>query len=133
MQAETRAVEQTGKARAQAQSEAEMIIINAQQSVDEAQLHAQAQDIKAVAELDDVQRRHTLEIDHLRKKNGLSVLSATNKSDVECLKFESMCHAIGSDTLRAIGQAGPELKMRILKELGLDDTVLSSAVPFIDV
>jgi len=53
-------------------------------------------------------------------------------AEIEVKKFTEMCKTIGSDTLQSISLAGPELKAKILKGLGIEESFISNgSIPFV--
>jgi len=132
VQADNRAVETAGQARAIASSQAEMLKIQAKAAVDEAKLNAQAKEIEINAEIEQLEIERNAELDYLKQTMSLQQQHVESLATIEVTKFSEMCKAIGSDTLQSISLAGPELKEKILKGLGLDDSFIThGSIPFV--
>ena len=131
-QVETRAVQNTGKARAEAQSKAEMVKIAAQGAVEEAKLSAQATQIELESALEEMERQQKSELEYMKQKNELEVAQRERLAEIETKRFQETAKAIGSETLSAIALAGPELQAKLLKGLGLDENFLRGGLPFVE-
>jgi len=132
VQADNRAVETAGQARAIASSQAEMLKIAAKASVDEAKLHAQAKEIELNASIEQLQIEKTSELNYLKQTMALQQQQIQSSSDIEVSKFTEMCKAIGSDTLKSIALAGPELRAKLMKGLGIDGSFITQgSIPFV--
>jgi len=55
----------------------------------------------------------------LTLKNQLEITKVKEMTEIEVNKFEKMVDAIGKETLVQISKAGPEMKAKMLKGLGL--------------
>jgi len=132
VQADNRAVETAGQARAIASSKAEMLKIAAKAAVDEAKLRSQAKEIEVNAEIEQLEIERNAELEYLKQTKALQQQQVQSLASIEVTKFSEMCKAIGSDTLQSISLAGPELRGKILKGLGIDESFISNgAIPFV--
>jgi len=90
-----------------------------------AELQARAESIKAETELNKLIALQRAEIEHKRKLNQLEIQKAKELAKIESEKFKRIVDALGSDTLRAIATAGPELQAKLLKGLGLKSFLIT--------
>jgi len=125
LQASSAAVESSGQAKAEAQSRAEAARIEGEAAVKQAELKASAQKIEAEAELERLQAARKAELDYIQKQDELELAKAAKLAEMERVKFESMVAAIGSDTLLAMAQAGPEMQVKLLQGLGIQSTLIT--------
>ena len=58
-------------------------------------------------------------------QNELEIEKAKEMGSIEVTKFQNMVTAVGSDTLRAIATAGPEMQVKLLQALGLKSTIIT--------
>lgn len=125
LQAQSAAVESTGQAKAEAQSRAESARIEGEASVEQARLKAQASKIEAESELNRLTQAREAETKYLSEQNDLEITKAREMATIEIDKFKNMVGAIGSDTIRAIATAGPEMQVKLLQSLGLKSTLIT--------
>eukprot|EP01130_Rhizamoeba_saxonica_P000505 TRINITY_DN104_c0_g1_i10.p1 TRINITY_DN104_c0_g1~~TRINITY_DN104_c0_g1_i10.p1 ORF type:complete len:831 (+),score=294.27 TRINITY_DN104_c0_g1_i10:62-2554(+) len=125
LQAQSAAVESTGQASAEARARAESSKIEGEAAVEQADLAAQAEKIRAEAELAQIKAKQETEIGHQRSLNELEISRARDLADIEAIKFKSIVDAIGADTLQSIAQAGPEMQARLLQGLGLKSFLIT--------
>lgn len=125
LQAESSAVESTGQATAEAKARAESSTIEGEASVKQAQLRAEASKIRSEAELVQNKLRQEAQINHQKSLNDLELYKARELGQIESGKFASLVGAIGTDTITAIAQAGPEMQAKLLKGLGLQSFMIT--------
>lgn len=61
----------------------------------------------------------------MREQNEMEVSKSSKLSAIEVERFQNMVAAIGSDTLRAMANAGPEMQARLLQGLGIQSTLIT--------
>jgi len=125
LQAQSAAVESTGQATAEAKARAEAANIEGEAAVKQAELGAEAERIKAEGDLAQLKARQEAEISHQKALNELEISRAKDLALIESSKFKRIVTAIGSDTLREISLAGPELRQELLKGLGLKSFMIT--------
>ena len=59
------------------------------------------------------------ELKYLSEQNDLELTKAKELSSIETSKFKNMVDAIGTTTLAAIANAGPEMQVRVSCSLGV--------------
>ncbi len=69
--------------------------------------------------------RQEAELAHQEALNALELAKAEQLSRIQTLEFTQRVEAIGSDTLRAMAQAGPEMQARLLEGLGLQSVLIT--------
>jgi len=124
MKAETRAVEATGMARAQAQSNAERAMIQAESDVMQAELETEALRIEASAKHSRLAAERELEIDYMQQKYDLEAAKAEVEAEIETRKFTEMVKTIGKETIKSIAMAGPAMQAKLLEGLGIESTLI---------
>ncbi|KAK7478267.1 hypothetical protein BaRGS_00011281 [Batillaria attramentaria] len=125
LQAQSAAVESTGQAKAEAQSRAEAARIEGEAAVEQAKLKAQAMKIEAESELDRLTSAREAELKYVSEQNELELTKVKELSSIETTKFKNMVDAIGTNTLAAIANAGPEMQVKMLQSLGLKSTLIT--------
>jgi len=125
LQGESSAVESTGQATAEAKARAESSQIEGEASVKQAQLRAEASKIRAEADLATNKQRLEAEINHQKSLNDLELYKARELSNIDSTKFKDLVGSIGTDTITAIAQAGPEMQANLLKGLGLQSFMIT--------
>jgi major vault protein len=125
LQAASAAVESTGQATAEAKARAEAAQIEGEAAVTMSKLKAQSMKIKSEAELEEQRLRQEAEIDHQKALDELELTKARELAAIEAKKFKDTVDAIGSDTIAAIAQAGPELQAKLLGGLGLHSLMIT--------
>eukprot|EP00920_Eleutheroschizon_duboscqi_P043942 GHVT01104734.1.p1 GENE.GHVT01104734.1~~GHVT01104734.1.p1 ORF type:complete len:277 (+),score=39.07 GHVT01104734.1:100-831(+) len=125
LQANSAAVESTGQAKAEAQSRAEAGRIEGESAVDQAKLKAQAKSIESESELQQLTSAREAEMKYLREQNELEISKSRELTAIETAKFKDTVSAIGTDTLKAIAVAGPEMQVKLLQGLGLKSTLIT--------
>jgi major vault protein len=119
LQATSAAVESTGQAAAEAKARAAAAKIEGTANVAQAQYKAEAQATKSNAQLKTLKAEQESEIGYKRDWNQLEIKKAQDLAEIDAGKFKAIIDAVGSDTLRKISQAGPEMQSRLLAGLGL--------------
>ncbi|XP_013772610.1 major vault protein-like [Limulus polyphemus] len=128
LQASSMIVESCGQAKAEAQSRAEAQRIEGEAAVEQAKLKAEAMKIEAETELERLTQARTAEIHYLREQNRLEVLKAQEITDIETQKFKNIVDSLGSETIRSIALAGPELQVKLLQGLGIKSTLITDGM-----
>jgi len=125
LQAQSAAVESTGQATAEAKARAEAAFIEGAAAVKQAELQSEAQLIKSEAKVSQKIAKQEAEISHQKALDDLEISKARDLAEIESSKFKSIVDAIGSTTLEAIAQAGPEMQAKLLGGLGLQSFMLT--------
>ncbi|KAG9350003.1 hypothetical protein JZ751_026356 [Albula glossodonta] len=125
LEALSAAVESTGAAKAEAQSRAEAARIQGEAAVNEAKLKAEAQRIEAEAELVRLAKAREQELLYQEKMNKLEVDKQEKLAEIESNRFKELVASLGSDTLKEMARAGPELQVKLLQSLGLKSTLIT--------
>jgi len=66
-----------------------------------------------------LKRQQEAQLETMKMKNALEINTAVKMAEIEINKFKQIIGAIGKETLVAISKAGPEMKAKMLKGLGL--------------
>ncbi|CAJ1076490.1 major vault protein [Xyrichtys novacula] len=125
LEALSAAVESTGAAKAEAQSRAEAARIQGEAAVNEAKLKTEAQRIEAEAELQRLAKAREQELSYKQQMDNLEVEKQKRLAQMEIERFSQMVESLGSDTLRDMARAGPELQVKMLQALGLKSTLIT--------
>jgi len=125
LQAQSAAVESTGQATAEAKARAEAAQIEGEAAVQMALLKARSTKIKSEAELEEIQTRQTVELEHKKSIDELELRKARTLSEIEAKKFNDTVDAIGADTIAAIAQAGPQMQAELLAGLGIQSLLIT--------
>uniref|UniRef100_A0A8C9XBI1 Major vault protein n=1 Tax=Sander lucioperca TaxID=283035 RepID=A0A8C9XBI1_SANLU len=125
LEALSAAVESTGAAKAEAQSRAEAARIQGEAAVNEAKLKAEAQRIEAEAELQRLSKAREQELAYKKQMDALEVDKQKNLAHIESERFSQLVESLGSDTLKEMARAGPELQVKLLQALGLKSTLIT--------
>ncbi|KAM4530459.1 major vault protein isoform 1-T3 [Odontesthes bonariensis] len=125
LEALSAAVESTGAAKAEAQSRAEAARIQGEAAVNEAKLKAEAQSIEAEAELQRLAKAREQELNYKKEMDRLDVEKQERLAQIESQRFSQLMESLGSDTLKEIARAGPELQVKMLQSLGLKSTLIT--------
>ncbi|KAM9779806.1 major vault protein [Neosynchiropus ocellatus] len=125
LEALSAAVESTGAAKAEAQSRAEAAKIQGEAAVNEAKLKAEAQRIEAEAELQRLAQARQQELSYKKDLDTLEVEKQQRLAQIEAKKFRELVESLGSDTLREMARAGPEMQVKMLQSLGLKSTLIT--------
>ncbi|CAJ1988494.1 protein of unknown function - conserved [Leishmania donovani] len=122
---ENTALEQAGASRAQALAESAARLAEAQGEVDATPIRCAAHSVGMDTELEVLRKRAELDLAHRQSMNNLAIDKIRKLSDIEATKYEKIMASLGSETLIAIANAGPELKAKLLGELGLQGFVVT--------
>lgn len=125
LQAENAAIEATGQATAEARAKAQAARIQGEITVNSAQQEAEAARIRDEAELAQLRARQEAELTHQQALIALEVKKATAMSQIQSAEFRQKIEAMGSETIKAIAQAGPEMQARLLESLGLQSVLIT--------
>ncbi|KAK5913472.1 hypothetical protein CgunFtcFv8_008001 [Champsocephalus gunnari] len=125
LEALSAAVESTGAAKAEAQSRAEAARIHGEAAVNEAKLKAEAQTIEAEAELQRLTNAREQELNYKKQMDALEVDKQKSMANIESERFSQLVQSLGSDTLKEMARAGPELQVKMLQALGLKSTLIT--------
>uniref|UniRef100_A0A671WI92 Major vault protein n=1 Tax=Sparus aurata TaxID=8175 RepID=A0A671WI92_SPAAU len=125
LEALSAAVESTGAAKAEAQSRAEAARIQGEAAVNEAKLKAEAQRIEAEAELQRLAKAREQELSYKQQMDNLEVEKQKRLARIESERFGQLVQSLGSDTLKEMARAGPELQVKMLQALGLKSTLIT--------
>ncbi|MGE5657826.1 MAG: colicin uptake protein [Actinomycetota bacterium] len=125
LQAENAAIESTGQATAEARAKAEAARIQGQLAVNLAQQEAEAARIRSEVELAQLRARQEAELAHQQALNHLEIEKAQRMAEITSTEFREKVEAIGSETLTAMAQAGPEMQARLLQALGIQSVLIT--------
>ncbi|CAL9692919.1 unnamed protein product [Knipowitschia caucasica] len=125
LEALSAAVESTGAAKAEAQSRAEAARIQGEAAVNEAKLKAEAQRIEAESELQRLSQAREQELSYQKNMDHLEVDKQEKLATIETQKFSHMVQSLGTETLKEMAKAGPELQVKMLQALGLKSTLIT--------
>jgi len=125
LQAQSASVESTGQASAEAKGRAAAAIIEGEASVRQAELKAQAMQIRTQADLEQTTARQEAEIEHQRLIDELELTRAKAMGKIESQKFATIVGSIGPDTLVAMSRASEDAKAKLLGGLGLKSILLT--------
>lgn len=125
LQAENAAIESTGKAAAEARAKAEAARIQGELTVNLAQQEAEATRIREEGELAQLIARNQAELAHQQALIALEIEKATAMTEITSAEFREKIEAMGTDTIKAIAQAGPEMQARLLEALGIQGMLIT--------
>ncbi|XP_024858908.1 major vault protein isoform X2 [Kryptolebias marmoratus] len=125
LEALSASVESTGAAKAEAQSQAEAARIRGEAAVNEAKLKAEAQRIEAEAELQRLAKAREQELNYKKEMDALEVQKQERLAQIESQRFREQMDSLGTETLKDIARAGPELQLKMLQALGLKSTLIT--------
>jgi major vault protein len=125
LQAQTAAVETTGQATAEAKAKAEAAFIQGEADVKQAQLAAQAANVKSSTDLNVLKSNQEADLDFRAKMDALEIEKAKNLADIETNKAKATVTAIGVKTLKGIAESGPTMQAELLKGLGITSVLIS--------
>ncbi|KAG7233746.1 hypothetical protein INR49_006667 [Caranx melampygus] len=114
-----------GAAKAEAQSRAEAARIQGEAAVNEAKLKAEAQRIEAEGELLRLSKAREQELSYKKEMDQLEVEKQERLAQIESQRFSQLVESLGSDTLKEMARAGPELQVKMLQALGLKSTLIT--------
>lgn len=125
LQAENAAIESTGNATAEARAKAEAARIQGELAVNLAQQEAEAARIRAEVELAQMRARQEAELAHKQALSNLEIEKAQRMAEITSAEFREKVAAIGSETLKAMAQAGPEMQAKLLQSLGIHSVLIT--------
>ncbi|XP_019849381.1 PREDICTED: major vault protein-like isoform X1 [Amphimedon queenslandica] len=125
LQAVAAAVESTGQAKAEAQAQAERLLIEGQSAIELAKLKAESTRIEMEAELTCQTKMQEAEVQFLREQSELQIKRAKDLSNIEVSKFSTLVSSMGKQTISRIAKAGPESKARLLQSLGIQSVLIT--------
>jgi major vault protein len=125
LQAENAAIESTGQAIAEARAKAEAAQIEAQLTVQLAQQEAEATRIRSEAELARLKASQEAELAFKENLNQLEIEKAERMAEITTQEYQAKVAALGSETIQAIAQAGPEMQARLLQGLGIQSVLIT--------
>merc|ERR1711939_727656 len=109
----------------EAKSKAEARNIEGQAAVTQAELEAQALNIKFVQEMKILKARQEAELAHSKALMEMEVTKKKQLAAIESNKFKNMIDAIGQDTITNIARAGPEMQAKLLSGLGIKSMMIT--------
>ncbi|KAI0989434.1 hypothetical protein GJ496_006892 [Pomphorhynchus laevis] len=118
-------MEACGQAVADAKSQAQASRIEKESAVEQAKLEVDALRIKTQNEIEHMKNARQIEIDYMKEVNTLELDKLQRQSDIELNKFKEQVASIGKETLVAVANAGPELKVKMLQALGLHSALIT--------
>ncbi len=125
LQAENAVIEATGEATAEGRAQAEASRIRGESAVDNARQEVEAARIRAETELAQLRARQAAELEHQQTLNELEIARAERMAQIRVAEFKQQMEALGSETLRALATAGPELQVKLLQALGLQSVLIT--------
>ncbi len=125
LQAQNAAIKSSGQAIAEAKAKAEASQIEGQLAVQLAQQDAEAKQIRAESELALLCARQEAELAHKQALVNLEIEQAQKMAEITTKEYEAKVAALGSETIQAIAQAGPELQARLLQGLGIQTMLIT--------
>eukprot|EP00054_Salpingoeca_dolichothecata_P011292 m.62738 g.62738 ORF g.62738 m.62738 type:complete len:842 (+) comp19396_c0_seq1:163-2688(+) len=123
LRAASSAVDSTGQAKAEAQANAERLLIEGDSEIVNAQLTAESKTISAENELSVLTEARAAEMKFQQARNDLEVFKKKSFAQIQVNKFKSLIKTLKPETLVAISKARPVLRMRILESLGLSEKI----------
>jgi len=127
LQAASAAVESTGQATAEAKARAQAAEIEGKGAVKQAELQAEADTIKGLGSLEQKKASQDAAVSHQQALDDLEINKAKDLAEIEAEKFKAIVDALGSKTLEAIAQAGPDMQAKLLSGLGLKSFMLTDS------
>jgi major vault protein len=125
LQAQSAVVEASGHATAEAQATAQAAKIEAEAQVRRSELEAQSSTILAESSLSEQKARQAQELEHKKQLDELEIKKKRDLAEIESQKFSQIVDAIGSETIKSIAQAGPEMQAKLLSSLGLKSLMIT--------
>ncbi|KAJ7385524.1 hypothetical protein OS493_015096 [Desmophyllum pertusum] len=113
LRAVTAAVESSGQTKAEAQAQAERLLIEGESAIEVAKLKAVAEEEKEG------------ELEHQKQLNELELRKAKELAQIEANKLAAMVKAVSSDTIKKIARSGPESQVGLLKGLGIQNVLIT--------
>ncbi|XP_030842279.1 major vault protein [Strongylocentrotus purpuratus] len=125
LRASASAVESCGQATAEAQAQAERLLIEGHSAIEAARLKAEAEDILCGTDLNNTQMAQESELNYVREQNELEIDKTKQLADIEVEKFSEMVEALGADAIMEMANAGPKFQAELLSSLGLEMTLFT--------
>ncbi|XP_073239748.1 major vault protein-like [Porites lutea] len=125
LRAITAAVESSGQKKAEAQAQAERLLIEGESAIEVAKLNAEAAEIELNAELQSQEMEKHGELEHQKQLNELELQKAKELAEIEANKFAAMVKAVGPKTISKIARSGPESQAGLLKGLGIQNVLIT--------
>jgi len=125
LRAVTAAVESSGQKKAEAQAQAERLLIEGESAIEVAKLNAEAAEVELNAELQSQEMEREGEIEHQKQLNELELQKAKELAEIETNKLAAMVKALGSKTISKIARSGPESQVGLLKGLGIQNVLIT--------
>ncbi|KAF6779027.1 hypothetical protein AHF37_01570 [Paragonimus kellicotti] len=119
-------IESTGKAKAEAQSQAEAAKIIGRSSVESAKLLSEANRIETDGEIERLQKTNETDLKFQSAKNEFTMRFQAEQTEIEVHRFISMVDAVGPETLAAIVSAGGEQASQLLSCIGLESSLVTN-------
>lgn len=125
LQASTATLESTGQATAEAKARSEAAHIEGQAAVTQASLKADSSNIITESEMTAEIAKKEQIVTHQQQIDQLEINHKRGLAEIESKKFKGFITALGSDTLAAIAQAGPEMQAKLLEGLGIKSLLIT--------
>jgi len=125
LQADSVAVQSTGKAAAEARAKAESERIAGEAAIKLAEQEVEASTIRHEAEVVRLRVQHELELAHRKAIDELELAKARSLGELQTREFEAKVKVLGADTIRSMAQAGPELQAKLLQSLGIKSVLIT--------
>lgn len=125
LQAQSAVVEASGHATAEARATAQAAKIEGEATVKRSELEAQSTTILAESALSDQKAHQAQELEHKKQLDELEIKKKRDLAEIESQKFAQIVDAIGSETIKSIAQAGPEMQSKLLNSLGLKSLMIT--------
>lgn len=125
LKAVTAAVESSGQRKAEAQAQAERLLIECESEIEVAKLKAEAATIELNAELLSQEMERQGELEHQQQLNQLELQKAKELAEIETNKLSALVKAIGPKTISKIARADPESQAGLLKGLGITNVLIT--------
>ncbi|KAI3388827.1 hypothetical protein SNEBB_006543, partial [Seison nebaliae] len=127
LEAQSNATRSTGQAKAEAQSNAESARIIGESKVDNAELKVKADAIMADAELEQLKKARTAELNYDEKKDELDIQLDEELSQIEIDTFNRIVGAIGEEAIISLATAESSEQKKILKALNIDSSLIGNS------
>ncbi|MDM8557397.1 hypothetical protein [Candidatus Parabeggiatoa sp. HSG14] len=125
LRAENAAIETTGQATAEARAVAEASRIKGETTVNLAKQDSEAARVRNQTDLEQLKATQVAELEHQKALTTLEIEKAERMATIRSEEFKNRMAAIGTETLKAIAQAGPALQADLLKGLGLQSVLIT--------
>jgi len=125
LRAVTAAVESSGQAKAEAEAQAEKLLIEGTSAIEIASLKMQAEEIEENVKLDILEKQREAEVEYTRVCNDLSVEREKQMAEIEKDKTRKLIDSIGKNTIQNIALAGPAAQFHMIKGLGIRGALIT--------